>query len=51
MQTTGALAALAAVPRGIEQGNTMRVRNQFGKIEPLAKGNPQHTNVCQVELA
>lgn len=50
MQTTGVLAALAAAARGA-QGNTVRVRNQFGKIEPPAKGNPQHTNVCQVELA
>ena len=86
-----------AEPRGIAQGDTVRVKNDFGTIEllakvtprvvpgtvaisqgawhnadmngdrvdkggnintlatlrpsPLAKGNPQHTNICQVEKA
>ena len=84
-----------AEPRGIEQGDTVRVKNELGEIEllakvtprvvpgtvavsqgawhdadmagdrvdkggsintlttqrpsPLSKGNPQHTNICQVE--
>ena len=86
-----------AEPRGIEQGDTVRVKNEFGEIEllakvtprvvpgtvavsqgawhdadmagdrvdkggsintlttqrpsPLSKGNPQHTNICEVVKA
>ena len=86
-----------AEPRGIKQGDLVRVKNQFGEIEllakvtprvipgtvataqgawhdadmngdrvdkggcintltthrpsPFAKGNPQHTNICQVAKA